>query len=86
LEGVAQSKAFILSVFSATVKYMVVIHGGQDHAFQFRCGLTNNKAHSDLSWFRSLLGDNSPTSNGLILKMNRCYKGVSKELSSSCDE
>jgi hypothetical protein len=24
LEGVAQSKAFILSVFSATVKYMVV--------------------------------------------------------------
>jgi hypothetical protein len=26
------------------------------------------------------LGGNSPTSSGLILKMNMCYKGVSREL------
>jgi hypothetical protein len=26
------------------------------------------------------LGGNSPTSNSLILKMNRCYKWVSREL------
>jgi hypothetical protein len=26
------------------------------------------------------LGGNSHTSSGLILKMNRCYKGVSREL------
>jgi hypothetical protein len=39
----------------------------------------NYKEHNDLSWFRPLLGDNSPTSSGLIWKMNRCYKGVSRE-------
>jgi hypothetical protein len=38
------------------------------------------KAYNDLSWCRPLLGGNSPTSSGLILKMNRCYKGVSREL------
>jgi hypothetical protein len=27
-----------------------------------------------------LLGGNSPTSSDLVLKMNRCYKGVSREL------
>jgi hypothetical protein len=50
------------------------IHGGQDHVFQFWGGLVNNEAHSDLSWFRPLLGGNSPTSSGLILKINRTYK------------
>jgi hypothetical protein len=40
----------------------------------------NYKAHNDLSWFRSLPGGNSPMSSGLILKMNMCYKGVSREL------
>jgi hypothetical protein len=40
----------------------------------------NYEAHYDLSWFRSLLRDNIPTSSGLILKMNKCYKGVSREL------
>jgi hypothetical protein len=40
----------------------------------------NYEAYFDLSWFRPLLGGNSPTSNGLILKMNMCYKGVSREL------
>jgi hypothetical protein len=35
----------------------------------------NYKAHYRLSWFRPLLGDNSPTSNGLILKMNSSYIG-----------
>jgi hypothetical protein len=35
----------------------------------------NYKAHSDLSEFRPLLGVNSPTSSGSILKMNRDYKG-----------
>jgi hypothetical protein len=54
--------------------------GGQDCAFQFRVGFANYKAHNDLFWFRPLLGGNSPTSSGLILKMNRCYKGVSREL------
>jgi hypothetical protein len=38
----------------------------------------NYKAHGDLSWFRPLLGGNSPTSSGLILKMNMCYKEVSR--------
>jgi hypothetical protein len=40
----------------------------------------NYKAHNDLFWFRPLLGDNNPTSSSLILKMNRCYKRVSREL------
>jgi hypothetical protein len=35
----------------------------------------NNEEHDDLSLFWPLLGGNSPTSSGLILKMNRCYKG-----------
>jgi hypothetical protein len=35
----------------------------------------NNEAHSDLSWFKPLLGGNSPTPSGCILKMNMCYKG-----------
>jgi hypothetical protein len=48
--------------------------------FQFHDGLVNYKAHNDLSWFRPLLGDNSPMPSGLIVKMNRCYKGVSTEL------
>jgi hypothetical protein len=48
--------------------------------FQFQDGLTNYKAHYDLSCFKSLLGGNSPTSSGLILKMNRGYNGVSREL------
>jgi hypothetical protein len=38
------------------------------------------KAHYDLSWFRILLEGNSPMSSGLILKMNRGYNGVSREL------
>jgi hypothetical protein len=40
----------------------------------------NYEAHYDLSWFRPLLGGNSPTSSSLILKMNRYYKEVSREL------
>jgi hypothetical protein len=40
----------------------------------------NYKAHNDLSWFMSLLGGNSPTFSDLILKMNKCYKGMSREL------
>jgi hypothetical protein len=40
----------------------------------------NYKAHYDLSWFRPLLRGNSPTSNDLILKMNRSYNGVSTKL------
>jgi hypothetical protein len=40
----------------------------------------NYKAHYDLSWFKPLLKGNSPTSSGLILKMNRGYNGVSTEL------
>jgi hypothetical protein len=40
----------------------------------------NYIAHSDLSWFKSLLGGNSPTSSSLILKMNKCYNGVSRDI------
>jgi hypothetical protein len=40
----------------------------------------NYKAHNDLSWFSPLLGGNGPTSSSLILNMNRCYIGVSREL------
>jgi hypothetical protein len=40
----------------------------------------NYIAHGDLSWFRALLKSNSRTSNDLILKMNMCYNGVSREL------
>jgi hypothetical protein len=40
----------------------------------------NYKEHNDLSWFRPLLGGNSSRSSDLILKMNMCYKGVSREL------
>jgi hypothetical protein len=35
----------------------------------------NNVAHNDLSLSRPLLISNSPTSSGMILKMNKCYKG-----------
>jgi hypothetical protein len=35
----------------------------------------NNIAYNDLSWFKPLLKGNSPMSNGLILNMNKCYKG-----------
>jgi hypothetical protein len=40
----------------------------------------NYKAHYDLSWFRFLLRDNSPTSSSLILKMNIGYNGVRREI------
>jgi hypothetical protein len=40
----------------------------------------NYKAHYDLSWFMPLLRGNSPTSSGLVLKMNIGYNGVSKVL------
>jgi hypothetical protein len=48
--------------------------------FLFRCGLANYKPQNGLSWFRPLLGGNSPTSSGLILKMNGSYNGVRREL------
>jgi hypothetical protein len=53
--------------------------GGQDHAFQFRDGLANYKAHYYLSELGPLHGCNSPRYSGLILKMNRGYNGVSRE-------
>jgi hypothetical protein len=40
----------------------------------------NYETHYDLPWFRPLLRGNSPTSSGLILKMNSCYNRVSREL------
>jgi hypothetical protein len=40
----------------------------------------NYKANYGLSWFRPLLGGNSPTSSKLRLKMNNGYNGVSREL------
>jgi hypothetical protein len=43
-------------------------------------GLAKYRAHYDLSCFMPLLRGNSPTSSGLILKMNICYKWVSREL------
>jgi hypothetical protein len=67
-------------LFQIVKPYVGVFHtgkiqGGQDHVFQFRGGLVNNEAPNDLSWFRPLFRGNSPTSSGLILKMNMCYKG-----------
>jgi hypothetical protein len=52
----------------------------QDHTFMFRGGLMNYKAHYGLSWFRPLLGGNSPTPSSLVSKMNSGYNGVSREL------
>jgi hypothetical protein len=40
----------------------------------------NYKSHYDLSLFMPLLGGNSPMSRDWILKMNRSYNGVSREL------
>jgi hypothetical protein len=40
----------------------------------------NNLAHSDLSWFKPLLGGNSPTSNGVVLMKKKCYNRVSRVL------
>jgi hypothetical protein len=40
----------------------------------------NYKTNYDLSWFRPILRGNSPQFSGLILKMNMCYKRVSREL------
>jgi hypothetical protein len=40
----------------------------------------NYISHYDLSYFRLLLKNNSHTFSGLILKINICYKGVTKEL------
>jgi hypothetical protein len=51
------------------------IWGGQYRMFHFQCDLANHKAHYDLSWFKPLLGGNDPMFSGLILKMNRDYKG-----------
>jgi hypothetical protein len=62
------------------------IHGGQDHVFLFRDGLVNYKAHYSLSWFMPLFGGNSPTSSGLILKMNSGYNDVRECLRSSLSE
>jgi hypothetical protein len=42
--------------------------------FQFRGGLTNNE-HKCLSWFKPLLGGNSPTSSGLILMETSVIEG-----------
>jgi hypothetical protein len=42
--------------------------------------LVNYKAYYVLSWFRPLLRGNNPTSNGLILKINNNYNGVSRAL------
>jgi hypothetical protein len=64
----------------AGVFYTGKIHGGQDRVFLFRGGITNYKIHYSLSWFRPLLEGNSPTSNGLILKMNSGNNEVSREL------
>jgi hypothetical protein len=40
----------------------------------------NYQEHKDLSWFMPLLERNSPTSSGLILKMNSGYNKVGREL------
>jgi hypothetical protein len=48
--------------------------------FQFQDGLANYKGYYDLSWFRPLIRGNSHMSSSLILKMNKGYNGVSKEL------
>jgi hypothetical protein len=46
----------------------------------FSASANNNLAHSDLSLFRTILGGNSPMSNGVVLMKNKCYNGVSRVL------
>jgi hypothetical protein len=46
----------------------------------------NYRSHYDLYCFRPLLGGNSPTYSGLILKMNKGYKGRTEISRSSCGE
>jgi hypothetical protein len=61
----------------------VVFYTGQNRVVKITCSyseMVNYKAHYDLFWFKLLLGGNSHTSNGLILKMNRVYIWVSREL------
>jgi hypothetical protein len=55
-----------LLVFSTLVNNRMV----KIARFRFRSGLTNKLAYSDLSWFSSLLGGNSPTSSRLTMKKN----------------
>jgi hypothetical protein len=62
------------------VFYTDKIQGGQDNTFLFQGGLANYKAHYGLFWFKPLLGGNSPTSTGLILKMNSGCNDLSREL------
>jgi hypothetical protein len=44
----------------------------------------NYKTYYDLSLFIPLFRGNIPTSSGLILKMNKYYKGRAESLMSSC--
>jgi hypothetical protein len=44
----------------------------------------NYKSHYILSWFMSLLGGNSSTFNGLILKMNSGYNGGEQRAQEVC--
>jgi hypothetical protein len=46
--------------------------------FLFQGGLTNYKAHYGLSRFMPFFRGNIPMFNGLILKMNSGYNGVSR--------
>jgi hypothetical protein len=40
----------------------------------------NYKTHYNLSWFMLILRVNRHISTDLLLKMNSCYKGVSREI------
>jgi hypothetical protein len=52
----------VIELLASLTYYQCFLHwkeqGGQDHALQFRGGLTNYKAHGDLPWFWPLLGGN----------------------------
>jgi hypothetical protein len=68
--------SFNLLVFSTPTNNRVV----KITHFQFQGGLMNNLAHNALSYFRPLLGGNSPISSGVVLMKNKCYNGVSRVL------
>jgi hypothetical protein len=95
LSGLIRCELFFVSVFFAPTNYKVfkigrsnsnvVMRTMKDTLIYLGSGLSlevnmNYEAHYDLSWFRPLLGGNSHTFIGLILKMNLCYKWVNREL------
>jgi hypothetical protein len=72
-----------LSVFFTPVRYTVVKIVCSYSKMVLRT-IKNYKAHYILSWFKPLLKSNSPTSSGLIFKMNSGYNGGEQSAEEVC--